>query len=268
MSRGPASSCSASRVPARARRPTRLADHYGIAHLSTGDSSRAQARQGHRVRARGQALHGHRRARPRRDRRRRGRGASRRAAVRSTDGFVLDGFPRTLHQAEELDRCSTATARPRRQPRRAHRDRARPHRRPAGVRELPARVPREHAAHVDWTCDTCGGKVVQRDDDTEEASTAGSSSTRRQTVPIIDYYRSSRAARRCRRRRRRRRGVRAPRQGPGRPLRARPAVITRKTKRADRAHAPRRARRGRDARGVHPGGQAGRDHRRSRRGGP
>ena len=42
---------------------------------------------------------------------------------------------------------------------------------------------------VDWTCDTCGGDVVQRDDDTEEAIDRRLQLYEEQTVPIIDYYR-------------------------------------------------------------------------------
>jgi adenylate kinase len=41
---------------------------------------------------------------------------------------------------------------------------------------------------VDWTCDTCGGRVVQRDDDTEEAVANRLEVYARQTVPIIDFY--------------------------------------------------------------------------------
>jgi adenylate kinase len=41
----------------------------------------------------------------------------------------------------------------------------------------------------DWTCDVCGGKVVQRDDDTEEAVMRRLELYNEETVPIIDYYR-------------------------------------------------------------------------------
>ena len=62
----------------------RLAEHYDIAHLSTGDMFREQAAFGHRVRARGQALHGRRRARSRRDRRSVWSRSASRPAARST----------------------------------------------------------------------------------------------------------------------------------------------------------------------------------------
>ena len=41
-----------------------------------------------------------------------------------------------------------------------------------------------------WTCDTCGGRVVQRDDDTEEAIDRRLELYEEVTVPIIEYYRA------------------------------------------------------------------------------
>jgi adenylate kinase len=41
-----------------------------------------------------------------------------------------------------------------------------------------------------WTCDVCGGSVVQRDDDTEEAVMRRLELYEKETVPIIDFYRS------------------------------------------------------------------------------
>jgi adenylate kinase len=40
----------------------------------------------------------------------------------------------------------------------------------------------------DWTCDVCGGRVVQRDDDTEEAIRERLAAYDRETSPLIDWY--------------------------------------------------------------------------------
>ena len=111
------------------------------------------------------------------------------------DGFVLDGFPRTLHQAEELDRVldgrpldvvinlDVPT-----------RDRARPASPGAGsARTASAMYHVNLPPTTNWTCDTCGGDVVQRDDDTEEAIDRRLELYEEQTVPIIDYYRDQSA---------------------------------------------------------------------------
>jgi adenylate kinase len=40
-----------------------------------------------------------------------------------------------------------------------------------------------------WTCDVCGGEVVQREDDTEDAISRRLELYERQTAPLIEWYR-------------------------------------------------------------------------------
>jgi adenylate kinase len=105
-------------------------------------------------------------------------------------GFVLDGFPRTLAQAEKLEEILAGH--------------------PLDLvinLDVPTEIVLDRIAgrrvcencgttyHVsappkdDWTCDVCGGRVVQRDDDTEEAVMRRLELYEKETVPIIDYYR-------------------------------------------------------------------------------
>jgi adenylate kinase len=42
---------------------------------------------------------------------------------------------------------------------------------------------------INWTCDVCGGEVVQRDDDTEEAIRRRLELYEVQTAPLIEWYR-------------------------------------------------------------------------------
>ncbi len=106
------------------------------------------------------------------------------------NGFVLDGFPRNLHQAQELDRvigdhCLDLAVNLE-VPRDIVLDRL------AGRRVCESCQRVYHVnlpPTVDWTCDTCGGQVVLRDDDTEEAIDRRLQLYEEQTVPIIDYYR-------------------------------------------------------------------------------
>ena len=81
---------------------------------------------GHRVRPRGQALHGRRRARPRRDRRRSDRGVprARRSARRRLRARRFP--PHAAPGQGARPRARRPPAQPRDQPRRAPRDRARP----------------------------------------------------------------------------------------------------------------------------------------------
>jgi adenylate kinase len=102
-------------------------------------------------------------------------------------GFVLDGFPRTLYQAEALSRRHAIDM--------------------ALVIDVPeesvvARIigrricPRcSSVFHVENTppkqpgiCDTCGDKLVTRDDDNEETVRRRMKVFAEETKPVIDYY--------------------------------------------------------------------------------
>ena len=41
---------------------------------------------------------------------------------------------------------------------------------------------------INWTCDVCGGEVIQREDDTEEAISRRLEIYELQTAPLIDWY--------------------------------------------------------------------------------
>ena len=104
-------------------------------------------------------------------------------------GFVLDGCPRTTVQAESLEKIvqpfgldlvidlqvPTNLVMKRLASRRVCVD--------CGANYSTAAPPL-----VNWTCDVCGGEVVQREDDTEEAIGRRLDLYEEQTAPLIDWY--------------------------------------------------------------------------------
>lgn len=108
-------------------------------------------------------------------------------------GFILDGFPRTIRQAEELDEL--LRSRGERLDRVVNfvvpRDEV--------VRRLTGRrscSKCQAVFHVDLNpprrpgiCDRCGGELVQRSDDTRETVEARLSVYEQQTAPLVDHYR-------------------------------------------------------------------------------
>ena len=94
--------------PAGRRKGTqakRLEDRYGIAQISTGDMLRAEVAADSADRSRGEGRDGGRTAGLGRHHHPHARPAS--GAAGRGQGFILDGFPRTVPQAEALDRLLT-----------------------------------------------------------------------------------------------------------------------------------------------------------------
>jgi adenylate kinase len=166
-----------------------ISHHYAIPHISTGDMLRAAVKQhtplGMQVQAamdRGDLIS---------DDIILAMVAERLSADDSRGrGFVFDGFPRTVVQADRLDEI------------------LRPAeldlvinlvvptnlvlRRLAGRRVCSvcgANYSVNGPPRVNWICDICGGEVVQRDDDTEEAIRHRLDLYEGQTAPLIARYR-------------------------------------------------------------------------------
>jgi len=109
-------------------------------------------------------------------------------------GFILDGFPRTLPQAEKLDSLVSGNGKD-------------------GLRVLQLLVPDEaivkrialrrtcaqcgaiyhlenQPPQVAGVCDRCGGELVARPDDNETAVRKRLDAFHKQTAPVADYYRA------------------------------------------------------------------------------
>jgi adenylate kinase len=168
---------------------SQLADHYGVLHLATGDLFRAAAREGTPMGLEAQSYMGVGELVP--DEIVVGmveEELNRSGAPRV--GFVLDGFPRTVRQADELERVLDD------HPLDVVIDLDVPTeivlRRIAGRRvcalcQTPYHL--ESPPKENWTCDVCGGDVVQRDDDTEDAVLRRLELWELQTLPLIQFYR-------------------------------------------------------------------------------
>lgn len=172
-----------------------LAEHLGAVHLSTGDVFRAAMLEttGPRSAAMEQALQYMRRGELVPDEIVIRLVEERRACLRLPCGFLLDGYPRTVAQAEALDRLLAQEG--------LALDgvldyelpleevvRRLSGRRTCGrcqtVFHVETRPPRQEGI-----CDQCGGPLLQREDDRPEAVRVRMEVYQRSTAPLIDYYR-------------------------------------------------------------------------------
>jgi adenylate kinase len=168
---------------------TRIAEHYDVAHLSTGDLFREAAASGSELGLDAKAYMD------------RGDLVPDETVVgvveqqlgsddRLRSGFVLDGFPRTRRQAEELFRMLEG------HPLDLALDLDVPTEvvlhRIAGRRvcsECGTVYHIDHPPAKNWTCDVCGGSVEQRDDDTEQAVMRRLELYEIETLPVIQFFR-------------------------------------------------------------------------------
>ncbi len=165
----------------------RLCHHYAVPHVSTGDMFRAAVKSGSEL---GSRLDGYMRE-----------GelipddlvldlvGQRLDEDDAQRGFVLDGFPRTVNQADKLSgllapddldvvlslEVPTEVALRRLAGRRVCKQ--------CGMNYSPDDPPGE-----DWTCHVCGGEVVQREDDTERAIARRLKLYEEETEPLVMWY--------------------------------------------------------------------------------
>ncbi|MCK4715082.1 MAG: adenylate kinase [Candidatus Aenigmarchaeota archaeon] len=113
-------------------------------------------------------------------------------------GFILDGFPRTIEQAETLDNITTIDVVvnlnlrdeilikkivARRVCRKCGNIYNVVHIKEEGI-DMPPLLPR-----VEGVCDKCGGELYQRDDDREDVVRERLDVHKEETSPLIEYYR-------------------------------------------------------------------------------
>ena len=166
----------------------RLSHHYVVPHVSTGDMLRSETKAGTPFGQRVKKLMDGGELIP-------DDLIMEMVAMRLSErdararGFVLDGCPRTTAQAQQLDEVvapehldlvidlevPTAMVLRRLASRRVCMD--------CGTNYSLSSPP-----SVNWTCDVCGGEVVQREDDTEEAIRRRLELYEHQTAPLVEWY--------------------------------------------------------------------------------
>jgi len=169
-----------------------LAKNLSIPHISTGDLFRANISQGTELGKKAKSYMDAGQLVP--DEVTIGMAKDRMEQPDAVNGFLLDGFPRNVSQAEALDvalKADDVTLD-------AVLDLEVPE--DEVVKRIAGRrICRNDSAHVfhvtykqpktEGVCDTCGGDLYQRDDDKEETVRKRLEVYHTQTEPIIDYYR-------------------------------------------------------------------------------
>jgi adenylate kinase len=168
-----------------------LAAHFSVPHISTGDIFRANLKEGTPLGLeaksfmdRGELVPDEVTNKMVKDRL--GKGDLH-------NGFLLDGFPRNVRQAEVLEEILNEKKTPLEAALELSVDNAEIINRLAGRRTCRNCQRAFHLMYerskVDGICDGCGGELYQRDDDKEVVIKRRLEVYNEQTAPIIDFYR-------------------------------------------------------------------------------
>ena len=170
-----------------------LVQKYGIPHISTGDMFRAAVKEGTELGKKAKACMDAGQLVP--DEITIGIVKERLAKPDCAKGFILDGFPRTVEQADALDGILKALS--------IRLTRAVDISVPSDVlveRAVGRRICKKCGAtyHIrfnpskaEGVCDACGGETYQRADDSEATMKNRLSVYEAQTKPLISYYREA-----------------------------------------------------------------------------
>jgi adenylate kinase len=167
---------------------TRLSRHYVVPHISTGEMLRGAAKEGTELGRKAAEIMNEGGLVP--DDIMIGIVEERLDQNDTTRrGYVLDGFPRTIPQAETLAQITAA------RPLDVVIDLDVPHKvvlhRLASRRvcaDCGANYSVDKPPRYGWVCDNCGGEVIQRADDTPEAIQKRLDLYERETAPLIAFY--------------------------------------------------------------------------------
>jgi adenylate kinase len=168
-----------------------IAESYGVPHLSTGDMFREHVSRGTPLGLRAKPIMERGELVP--DDLVLSMVEDRISRPDTADGFILDGFPRTVPQAEKLDEI--LRRRFKTEPLVVHFvvDKNQLMRRLTGRRVcgIGGEIYNiyDHPPKVPGRCDRDGGELVQRPDDREEVIAERLAAYERQTRPLVDYYR-------------------------------------------------------------------------------
>ena len=170
----------------------RLASRFGVPHISTGDMLREAIADGTELGQKAAPIMASGALVP--DDLMVGIINDRLKKPDAAKGFILDGFPRTLVQAEKLERIIGGNGSdPLRVVRLLVPDDAIVHRltlrrscsQCGAIYHLENQPPK-----VNGVCDRCGAELIARPDDTERAIRTRLEAFHRQTTPVADYYKT------------------------------------------------------------------------------